>query len=58
VELEKAKALGPQPVHKTWFAVHLHLQQHHWLLRCAGLAASGPKRPIKAIKSGALWNSP
>ena len=49
VELQKARGLGDQPVLEPRLGVHLHLQQHHRLLRRAGLAAFGPKRPIKAM---------
>jgi hypothetical protein len=52
VELEKASGLGKQTVLEPRLAVHLHLQQHHRLLRCARLAISGPKGPIKAMVSG------
>ena len=37
VQLEKAKALGTQSVLEPRLGVHLHLQQHHRLLLCAGL---------------------
>lgn len=37
VQLEKAKALGAQTVLEPRLGVHLHLQQHHRLLGCAGL---------------------
>jgi hypothetical protein len=58
MELEKAKALSAEAVLEPHLGVHLHLEQHHRLLRGAGLAAFGPKGPIKAIRSGALWKSP
>ena len=52
VELEKAKALGAKAVFKPRLGVHLHLKQHHWVLRGAGLTAFGPKGPIKAMVCG------
>ena len=36
---------------KPRLGVHLHLKQHHWVLRGAGLAAFGPKGPIKTMVS-------
>ena len=52
VELEKTKALGAKAMLEPRLAVHLHLQQHHRLLRRARLAISGPKGPIKAMVCG------
>ena len=40
---------GAEAIREPRLAVHLHLQQHHRLLRRAGLPASGPKRPIKTM---------
>ena len=56
VELEKAKALGAKAVLEPRLAVHLHLKQHHWVLRGARLPDSGPERPIKTMaRSFQLW---
>ena len=52
VELQKTKALSAEAVFKPRLGVHLHLKQHHWVLRGAGLAAFGPKGPIKAMVCG------
>ena len=49
VELQKTKALGAKAVFKPRLGVHLHLEKHHWVLRGAGLTASGPERPVKAV---------
>ena len=51
VELQKTKALSAEAVFKPRLGVHLHLKQHHWVLRGAGLAAFGPKGPIKTMVS-------
>ena len=56
VELEKAKALGPQPVLEPRLGVHLHLQQHHRLLRRTRIPRAGPERPIETmVGSFQLW---
>ncbi len=49
MELQEARRLGKQPVREPGFAVHLHLQQHHRLLRRAALTAARPEQVIKAV---------
>ena len=49
VELEKAKALSTEPMREPRLAVHLHLQQHHRLLRRAGLVGLRPERAIETM---------
>ncbi|MCX5967646.1 MAG: hypothetical protein NTV57_08420 [Cyanobacteria bacterium] len=49
VELEKAKALGAKAMLEPRLGVHLHLKQHHWVLRRAFVSRARPKRPVKAM---------
>jgi hypothetical protein len=49
MQLEKAKALSSQSVLETLLGVHLHLQQHHRLLRRARVCSTRPERSIKAV---------
>lgn len=49
VQLEKASGLGKQAVLKPSLVLHLHFEQHQWLLRCARFSGLRPERPIKAM---------
>jgi hypothetical protein len=58
VQLEKAKALGTQPVLEPRLSVHLHLQQHHRLLGGARFYRARPERPIETMAGRLeLWRS-
>ena len=46
VQLQKAKALSCKPVLEPWPPLHLHLEQHHRLLRRAVLTAARPEHAI------------
>jgi hypothetical protein len=49
MELQEASSLGKQPVLEPRLALHLHLQQHHRLLRRTALAAARPERTIETM---------
>jgi len=49
MQLGKAGGLGPEAMLKPSFALHLHLQQHHRLLRRAALADARPERTIETV---------
>ena len=49
MELKEASRLSKQPVLEPGFALHLHLQQHHRLLRRAALATARPEGTIEAV---------
>ena len=52
VELQKASGLSKQTVLEPWLGVHLHLQQHHRLLRRAFVSRARPIGPIKGMVCG------
>jgi len=49
MELQKAEGLSCEPVLELLRALHLHLEQHHRLLRCAALATPRPEHAIKPM---------
>jgi len=49
MELQKAEGLSSEPVLELGSGLHLHLEQHHRLLRCADLATPRPEHAIEAV---------
>ena len=52
VSLDKAGGFGPEPVLEPRLGLHLHLKQHHRLLRCAAFAAARAEGTIEAVTPG------
>ncbi len=52
MQLQKVKAMGAKTVLEPRLGVHLHLQQHDRLFRCAPFRRARPEDPIEAMVCG------